>query len=112
MLSLFLLAGEIMSRCGLTDRLMDFARCLVGHFRSGLAQVNISFSRMFASIPGSAFADVAAMGPVLIPAIEKESYPRGFAGALTAAVPPSIVLILYGSTFGHIRSPVGGRRKC
>lgn len=104
---LFLLAGEIMSRGGLTDRLMDLARCLVGHFRSGLAQVNIASSLMFASISGSAYADVAAMGPVLIPAMEKEGYPRGFAGALTAAsatlspmFPPSIVLILYGSTFG------------
>jgi tripartite ATP-independent transporter DctM subunit len=104
---LFLLAGEIMSRSGLTDRLMDLARCLVGHFGSGLAQVNIASSLMFASISGSAYADVAAMGPVLIPAMEKEGYPRGFAGALTAAsatlspmFPPSIVLILYGSTFG------------
>lgn len=104
---LFLLAGEIMSRGGLTDRLMDLARALVGHFKAGLAQVNIASSIMFASISGSAYADVAAMGPVLIPAMEKEGYPRGFAGALTAAsatlspmFPPSIVLILYGSTFG------------
>ncbi|WP_127144645.1 TRAP transporter large permease [Pelagibacterium montanilacus] len=104
---LFLLAGEIMSRGGLTDRLMDFARALVGHFKAGLAQVNIASSLMFASISGSAYADVAAMGPVMIPAMEKEGYPRGFAGALTAAsatlsplFPPSIVLILYGSTFG------------
>jgi tripartite ATP-independent transporter DctM subunit len=104
---LFLLAGEIMSRGGLTDRLMDFARALVGHFRAGLAQVNIASSLMFASISGSAYADVAAMGPVMIPAMEKEGYPRGFAGALTAAsatlsplFPPSIVLIVYGSAFG------------
>ncbi|WFE76744.1 TRAP transporter large permease [Roseinatronobacter sp. S2] len=104
---LFLLAGEIMSKGGLTDRLMDFARCLVGHFKAGLGQVNIASSLMFASISGSAYADVAAMGPVMIPAMEKEGYPRGFAGALTAAsatlsplFPPSIVLILYGSTFG------------
>lgn len=104
---LFLLAGEIMTRGGLTDRLLDLARCLVGHFRSGLAQVNVASSLMFASISGSAYADVAAMGPILIPAMEKEGYPRGFAAALTAAsstmsplFPPSIVLILYGSTFG------------
>jgi tripartite ATP-independent transporter DctM subunit len=104
---LFLLAGEIMSRGGLTDRLMDFARALVGHFRAGLAQVNIASSFMFASISGSAYADVAAMGPIMIPAMEREGYPRGFAGALTAAsatlspmFPPSIVLIVYGSAFG------------
>lgn len=104
---LFLLAGEIMSRGGLTDRLMDFARALVGHFKAGLAQVNIASSLMFASISGSAYADVAAMGPIMIPAMEKEGYPRGFAGALTAAsatlsplFPPSIVLIVYGSAFG------------
>ncbi len=104
---LFLLAGEIMSRGGLTDRLMDFARALVGHFRAGLAQVNIASSLMFASISGSAYADVAAMGPIMIPAMQKEGYPKGFAGALTAAsatmsplFPPSIVLIVYGSAFG------------
>ena len=104
---LFLLAGEIMSRGGLTDRLMDFARALVGHFKGGLAQVNIASSLMFASISGSAYADVAAMGPVMIPAMQREGYPRGFAGALTAAsatlsplFPPSIVLIVYGSAFG------------
>lgn len=104
---LFLLAGEIMSRGGLTDRLMDFARALVGHLRAGLAQVNIASSLMFASISGSAYADVAAMGPILIPAMEREGYPRGFAGAVTAAsatlspmFPPSIVLIVYGSAFG------------
>jgi tripartite ATP-independent transporter DctM subunit len=104
---LFLLAGEIMSKGGLTDRLMDFARALVGHFKAGLAQVNIASSLMFASISGSAYADVAAMGPIMIPAMQKEGYPRGFAGALTAAsatlspmFPPSIVLIVYGSAFG------------
>ena len=104
---LFLLAGEIMSRGGLTDRLMDFARALVGHFKAGLAQVNIASSLMFASISGSAYADVAAMGPIMIPAMQKEGYPKGFAGALTAAsatlsplFPPSIVLIVYGSAFG------------
>jgi tripartite ATP-independent transporter DctM subunit len=104
---LFLLAGEIMSRGGLTDRLMDLARALVGHFKAGLAQVNIASSLFFSSISGSAYADVAAMGPVMIPAMEKEGYPRGFAGALTAAsatlsplFPPSIVLIIYGSAFG------------
>jgi len=104
---LFLLAGEIMSRGGLTDRLMDFARTLVGHFRAGLAQVNIASSVMFASISGSAHADVAAMGPIMIPAMQREGYKRGFAGALTAVsatlspmFPPSIVLIVYGSAFG------------
>ncbi|GHE21663.1 TRAP transporter large permease [Halomonas urumqiensis] len=104
---LFLLAGEIMSRGGLTDRLMDLARALVGHFKAGLAQVNIASSLFFSSISGSAYADVAAMGPVMIPAMQKEGYPRGFAGALTAAsatlsplFPPSIVLIIYGSAFG------------
>lgn len=104
---MFLLAGEIMGRGGLTDRMIGLSRALVGHFRGGLAQINIMASVFFASISGSAHADVAAMGSVLIPGMVKEGYPRGFAGAVTAAsatlspmFPPSIVLIVYGSAFG------------
>ncbi len=103
---MFLLAGEIMTRGGLTDRLIRLARAIVGHFTGGLAQVNVLSSVFFGGISGSAHADVAAIGSLLIPAMKKEGYPPGFAGALTAVtgtlspmIPPSIVLIIYGSTF-------------
>ncbi len=104
---MFLLAGQIMSAGGLIDRLLDLAKALLGHLTGGLAQVNIGASVFFSSISGSAHADVAALGTTLIPAMEREGYPRGFAGALTAAsgtltplLPPSIVLIVYGAAFG------------
>ncbi len=103
---LFLLAGNIMTKGGITDKLITLARVLIGHFTGGLAQINILASVFFASISGSAFADVAAIGSLLIPAMKKEKYPLGFAGALTASsatlsplIPPSIVLIVYGSVF-------------
>lgn len=103
---MFLLAGEIMTRGGLTDRLVRLARAIVGHVTGGLAQVNVLSSVFFGGISGSAHADVAAVGSLLIPAMKKEGYPTGFAGALTAVtgtlspmIPPSIVLIIYGSTF-------------
>lgn len=104
---MFLLAGEIMGRGGLTNRIISLAKACVGHFRGGLAQVNILSSVFFGGISGSAHADVAAIGSVLIPSMKREGYPPGFAGALTAVsgtlspmIPPSIVLIIYGSTFG------------
>ncbi len=104
---MFILAGNIMSKSGITDRLIDLAKALIGHFTGGIAQVNILASVFFASISGSAHADVAAIGSVLIPVMEKEGYKKGFAGALTAAsgilsplFPPSIVMVVYGATFG------------
>lgn len=104
---MFMLAGNLMTRGGITDRLIALARTFVGHFVGGLAQVNVLVSLFFAGISGSAHADVAAIGTVLIPAMEKEGYDRDFAGALTAAsavlsplLPPSIVMVIYGATFG------------
>lgn len=104
---MFLLAGNIMTKGGLTDRLIGLARALVGHFKGGLAQINILSSVFFGGISGSAYADIAAMGTVFIPSMKKEGYPAGFAGAITAVsgtlspmIPPSIVLIVYGATFG------------
>ena len=104
---MFMLAGNLMTRGGITDRLIKLASTLVGHLVGGLAQVNVLVSFFFAGISGSAHADVAAIGSVLIPAMEKEGYDKNFAGALTAAsavlsplLPPSIVLVIYGATFG------------
>lgn len=99
----FVLAGQIMNRCGLTERLIGFAQALVGHMRGGLAQVNVTASLIFSGMSGSAVADAGGLGSVLIPAMEKDGYTRSFASALTAAsctigplVPPSIPMVIYG----------------
>ena len=98
----FMLAGEMMNRGGITLRLVEFSQALVGHFRAGLAQVNILSSMLFAGLSGSAVADTSALGSMLIPAMEKEGYTRKFAAAVTAAssvigpiIPPSGIMIIY-----------------
>jgi len=104
---MFLLTGELMSRGGITDKLIALARSFVGHFTGGLAQVNVLSSVFFATISGSGQADVAAMGSVFMPAMKKEGYPGGLAGAITASsatlspiIPPGVIMIVYGATFG------------
>lgn len=104
---MFILAGAIMNSSGISRRLIAFASALVGFIRGGLAMVNITASMFFAEISGSAVADVAAMGPILIPAMEKKGYPRAFAAAVTSSsaslaiiIPPSIPMILYGVMSG------------
>ena len=99
----FLLVGELMNSGGITNRIIDMARVLVGHFKGGLAQVNNVASLLFSGISGSATADTVALGSVLIPAMEKEGYDKKFAAAITAAssivgpiIPPSVTLILFG----------------
>ena len=99
----FYLAGELMNFSGVTERIIDMAKALVGHLRGGLAQVNILASVFFAGISGSATADTAALGSILIPAMKKEGYDAEFSAAITAAssligpiIPPSIGLVLYG----------------
>ncbi|WP_308916491.1 TRAP transporter large permease [Jannaschia sp. LMIT008] len=98
----FMLAGEMMNRGGITLRLVEFAQAMVGHFRAGLAQVNILSSMLFAGLSGSAVADTSALGSMLIPAMEREGYTRKFAAAVTAAssvigpiIPPSGIMIIY-----------------
>ena len=78
---MFVLAGAIMNAGGITDRLINFVAALIGFIRGGLAHVNIGVSLFFAEISGSAVADVAAMGSVMIPQMKK----RGYSGALSAA---------------------------
>jgi tripartite ATP-independent transporter DctM subunit len=99
----FILAGEIMNAGGITTSIVRFAQSLVGHVRGGLAQVNVLSSMIFAGISGSAVADASAIGKMLIPAMEREGYPRPFASAVTAAaavigpvIPPSGIMVLYG----------------
>lgn len=103
----FILAGEVMSKGGASQRLVDFAQGLVGHFRGGIAMVGILASAIFAGISGSAAADTAAIGALLIPAMIRKGYPRGWAaalqgcaGALGPIIPPSLVMIIYGSLTG------------
>ena len=81
----FYLAGELMNACKLTDRIVAMAKALVGHIQGGLAQVNIVASMIFAGMSGSATADTAALGSVLIPAMQKEGYHADFSAAVTVA---------------------------
>jgi tripartite ATP-independent transporter DctM subunit len=103
----FCLAGEIMNRCGITDRLIKFVDFLIGRVRGGLAQANIYSSLLFAGITGAAVADVSALGSVFIPAMEKQGYTRRFSAMITAAssiigpiIPPSIIVVVYGAVTG------------
>ena len=99
----FILAGNLMNAVGMTDKIFNFATSLVGHFRAGLAQVNVLASMIFAGISGSAVADIAGLGTVEVKAMKDRGYPVEFAGALTVAtavigpiIPPSIALVIYG----------------
>jgi|TARA_B110000914_G_scaffold105111_1_gene92125 tripartite ATP-independent transporter DctM subunit len=99
---LFILAGAIMNTSGISRRLINFASALVGFVRGGLSMVNIATSMFFAEISGSAVADVAALGSILIPAMKKKGYTGAFAAAVTSSsaslaviIPPSIPMILY-----------------
>ncbi len=101
-IALFFLAGELMSTSGVIDRILAFSRALVGHIRGGLAQVGILSSVVMAGVSGSAVADAAAIGSVLIRSMKRAGYPAGFAAALieTASIlgpiiPPSIPFIVY-----------------
>ncbi|PJG86312.1 TRAP transporter large permease [Conservatibacter flavescens] len=102
---LFVLAGEIMQRGGLSARIVSASYVLVGNAKAGLAYVNILASMFFAAISGSSPATVAAIGSNMIPEMEKKGYKRAYSAAITAAagitgvmIPPSIPLIIYGVT--------------
>ncbi|MGC9417438.1 MAG: TRAP transporter large permease [Rhodovulum sp.] len=102
---MFVLAGAIMNAGGITDRLINFVSALIGFVRGGLAMINIGVSLFFAEISGSAVADVAAMGSILIPQMKKRGYSAPFAAAVTSSsaslaiiIPPSIPMILYAAS--------------
>lgn len=104
---LFVMLGEIMNVGGITQRLIQFAKVILGHFRGGLAYVNVAGNVFLASIIGSATAQSAVMGRMMVPIMEKEGYNRNFSGALTASasvigplIPPSMPFIVYGVTAG------------
>ncbi|RLQ90152.1 TRAP transporter large permease [Planomicrobium sp. Y74] len=100
---LFVLAGEIMTRGGISKRLIDFSKTLVGPLPGGLAMVVVLASLFFSALTGTAIAAAAAIGGMMIPAMTKEGYDVRFSSSLVATaatigpiIPPSIVLILYG----------------
>ena len=99
----FLLAGTLMNSAGITQRLFDFAACLVRHIPGGLGHVNVVGSMIFAGMSGSAVADAAGLGVVEMKAMRKYGYDEAFSGAITAAsstigpvIPPSIIFVIYG----------------
>src|SRR5881396_3077322 len=99
---LFILAGAIMNASGISKRLIAFASAVLGFIRGGLAHVSIGASMFFAEISGSAVADVAALGSILIPGMKAKGYPAPLAAAvmssaatLAVIIPPSIPMILY-----------------
>lgn len=103
----FVLAGNLMNGGGITDRILRFSNALVGHLRGGLAQTNIVGSMIFAGISGTAAADAASQGAVLIPGMKRVGYPVPYAAAVTAAsavvgpmIPPSVPMIIVGSITG------------
>jgi len=103
----FILAGNLMNTGGMTQRLVHFAQCLVGHIRGGLGHVTVVTNMIMAGMSGSAVADATGTATILIPAMEKAGYPRSFSAALVGAastigpiIPPSIPFVLFGSITG------------
>ena len=100
----FILAGSIMSSGGISQRLVDFARTLVGHLRAGLAHAAVVSSMVFAGVSGSSTADASAIGAIVIPTMKQSGYKPGFAAALIAVsgtigsiIPPSMTMVVYGA---------------
>ncbi|MCP4385734.1 MAG: TRAP transporter large permease [Hyphomicrobiales bacterium] len=108
----FLLAANLMNGAGITDRLANLARAMVGHLPGGLGHVNVVVSMLFAGISGSSTADSAGIGSLLIPQMKKQGYDTSFAVALTACssvmgviIPPSILMVVWG---GLMSVSIGG----
>ncbi|UCF84973.1 MAG: TRAP transporter large permease, partial [Desulfobacteraceae bacterium] len=103
----FIMAGDLMSRSGILPRLVELADSLVGHFKGGLAYVNILASMFFAGVTGVAVADTAAVGSMLVPSMIKQGYTRNFSAVVTAAssimgpiIPPSVAMLIYAYVYG------------
>ncbi|QEM80501.1 TRAP transporter large permease [Halomonas binhaiensis] len=105
---LFILAGQIMERGGLSERIFDAAEAVVGRFKGGLGHVNIASSFVFGGISGSSVADIASLGPITIRAMTTRGYPLPYSAALTlitatlaTLVPPSILIIVAAASAGQ-----------
>ena len=103
----FILAGNLMNHGGITARIVRFANALVGWLRGGLGLSNVAASMLFGGISGTAVADAASIGGVMIPGMKKAGYPADFSAAVTAAsstvgpiIPPSVPMIIVGSLSG------------
>ena len=103
----FMIAGELMDSGGISRRLVRFARACVGSITGGLGMTCVLASAIFAGISGSASADTAAIGTIMMPSMIKNGYPKGYAaslqacaGALGPIIPPSLVMIIYGTITG------------
>lgn len=103
----FVLAGNLMNVGGITQRIVDFANSFLGHIRGGLGLANIGSSMVFAGISGTAVADTASVGGIMIPAMQKSGYDAEFSCAVTAAsstigpiIPPSVPMIIAGTLTG------------
>jgi tripartite ATP-independent transporter DctM subunit len=100
----FILAGNLMNAGGITDRIINFTNNILGHIRGGLGLANVGSSMGFAGISGTALADTASIGSVLIPAMKKQGYDADFSAAVTSSsstigpiIPPSLPLIIVGT---------------
>ena len=100
---LFILAGLIMARSGVAEHLLNFADIFVGRIKGGIGVVAVTTCAVIGAISGSGFTGVAATGPVLIPRMVEQGYPRGYATALVTVssvlgllIPPSVIMIIYG----------------
>lgn len=100
----FILAGNLMNYGGISDRIIHFANSILGRIRGGLGLANVGASMGFAGISGTALADTASIGAILIPAMKKEGYGAGFSVAVTASssvvgpiIPPSLPMIIVGT---------------
>lgn len=103
----FILAGNLMNGGGITDRIIRFANACVGWIRGGLGMTNVAGSMLFSGISGTAVADAASIGAVMIPGMKKAGYPLDFSAAITAAssvigpiIPPSVPMIIVGALTG------------
>ncbi len=103
----FILAGAIMSRGGIAERLVAYAELLVGHIRGNLGLTTVASCTMMANVSGASVAEAAAVGAIVIPEMKKRGYRAGHAAAITAAaatigpiIPPSMTMIVYGSLAG------------
>ena len=103
----FIMAGSLMNGGGITDRIIRFASAGVGWIRGGLGLTNVAGSMLFAGISGTAVAEAASIGAVMIPGMKKAGYPISFAAAITAAastvgpiIPPSVPMIIVGALTG------------
>lgn len=103
----FVLAGNLMNTAGITERIIALSNALVGFIRGGLALANVVASMVFAGISGTALADTASIGAILIPAMKREGYEADFSAAVTASsstvgpiIPPSVPMIIVGTLTG------------